>query len=87
MNSNRLRLPLTVAKERTSLSERWCSPELSEVIEWEQMPAPLPVPAIDPDEIIQDILEATLLKIKNKSGAEMSAAASRCLLLLRSKRA
>jgi hypothetical protein len=51
------------------------------------MPAPLPVPAIDPDEIIQDILEATLLKIKHKSGAEMSAAASRCLLLLRSNRA
>lgn len=64
----------------------WFPSRLSEPIRWEQMPAPLPVTPIEPDQIIRDIIEATLLKVKNNAAAEVAEAAARCLKILNVKK-
>jgi hypothetical protein len=52
---------------------------------WRELPAPSVIPRVDPDEIVRDILEATLLRVQNSSSPDVAAAAMKCLNLLRGK--
>lgn len=72
---------------RDQSGEDWYPSRMTEAIEWEQMPAPLPVPPIDPDQVIRDIVEATLNRVKKNAAIEISEAAARCLNLLNGKQA
>ena len=49
----------------------------------EELPAPLAIAPIEPDQIIQDILEATLLRVQNCSSPEVAAAAARFMGMLK----
>ncbi|MGN6384742.1 MAG: hypothetical protein ACTHMT_00745 [Verrucomicrobiota bacterium] len=85
MKSKRLRLTMN-AGEEAEIPKDWYPSRLSEPINWEQMPAPLPITPIEPDEIIRDIIEATLVKVKNNAAAEVAEAAARCLNILNAKK-
>ena len=54
-------------------------------IRLEDLPAPLPVAKISPDELIEDILVATLRRVQNNSSPEVAAAAARYISLLTEK--
>ena len=54
---------------------------------WQQLPAPLPIRSIKPEEIVQDILEATLVRVQKTANLEVAAEAARCLTVLRGNRA
>jgi hypothetical protein len=87
MKSNRIRFNFAVSEAndrfRTKLSPI-TSFEAGKLF-WQQLPAPLSVPQIGPDEIIRDILEATLLRVQKSSSPDIAAAAVKCLNLLRGK--
>jgi hypothetical protein len=46
------------------------------------MPAPEPIAQISPDQVVTDILIATLLKVQKTASAEVAAAAGRYLAQL-----
>ena len=84
MKSNRMRSyrPIT-AKERfrpESFQE-----SLSLPIKIEDLPAPLPIAKISPDQLIEDILISTLRRVQEHSAPEVAAAAARYISLLSEK--
>jgi hypothetical protein len=87
MKSNRMRLSKPPAKGTTRFAPGWLLPleqaKQSEALD--QMPAPLPIGRIEPDQIIEDILVSTLSRVKNSANAPLAAAAARYITLLREK--
>ena len=80
MKSNRMRLftPTTNVVERL----RAGFIESALPLAMESLPAPLPVAKISPDQLIEDILLATLRRVKEQSSPEVAAAAARYISLL-----
>ena len=50
-----------------------------------EMPSPLAVPGIEPDQIIEDILVSTLARVKKCAKPELAAAAARYMAVLQQK--
>jgi hypothetical protein len=50
-----------------------------------QMAAPVPVQQVQPDQVIEDILIATLKRVQNSANPELAAAALRYITLLKEK--
>ncbi|MGZ8938963.1 MAG: hypothetical protein ACXW32_07110 [Limisphaerales bacterium] len=48
----------------------------------ETLPAPLPVSRVHPDQLIEDILVATLRRVQDNASPEVAAAAARYISLL-----
>ena len=69
------------------LREEWkLEPTLSqEPIDLQRMSPPLPIVRIEPDQIIEDLLVATLTRVQRSNRGELAAAAARYLTLLREK--
>ena len=82
MKSNRMRLykPTITAVER--LRAGFIQSASTLPLSMESLPAPLPVAKISPDQLIEDILLATLRKVKEQSSPEVAAAAARYITLL-----
>ena len=80
MKSNRMRLykPETRGRRESELIFAPQPPGIS----IEDLPAPLPVAKVSPDQLIEDILIATLRRVQNSSSPEVAAAAARYLALL-----
>ena len=87
MKSNRMRLSFAVTEASNRFRTRLSPVTSFEAgkLFWQQLPAPLSVPQMEPDEIIRDILEATLLRVQKNSSPDIAAAAVKCLNLLRGK--
>ena len=54
-----------------------CSP-----IRLDELPAPLPIAKVSPDQLIEDILISTLRRVQENSAPEVAAAAARYISLL-----
>lgn len=80
MKSNRMRLYKPEFGNRFE-SELVLSP-LEHGINIEDLPAPLPVAKVSPDQLVEDILIATLRRVQNTSSPQVAAAAARYLALL-----
>lgn len=82
MKSNRMRLftPTTSAVERLHAGFIHSASTLP--LSMESLPAPLPIAKISPDQLIEDILLATLRRVKEQSSPEVAAAAARYITLL-----
>ena len=70
---------------RKNLTSSWTLSSTSPMLELAQMPAPLPVSPLDPDQIIEDILVSTLTRVQASAKPELAAAAARYITLLRQK--
>ena len=81
MKSNRMRLfkPTPGVQKRFMLLEKGsaCSP-----IRLDELPAPLPIAKVSPDQLIEDILVSTLRRVQENSAPEVAAAAARYISLL-----
>lgn len=82
MNSNRMRLFTPIISENEGLSRNFFSAGSHLPLALESLPAPLPVQKIHPDQLIEDILVATLRRVQEDASPEVSAAASRYISLL-----
>ena len=82
MKSNRMRLyqPTITAVER--LRAGFIQSASTLPLSMESLPAPLPIAKVSPDQLIEDILLATLRKVKDQSSQEVAAAAARYISLL-----
>ena len=82
MKSNRMRFftPVTIGSERYSGSS--ISADASMPVALETLPAPLPISKILPDQLIEDILVATLRRVQSNASPEVAAAAARYISLL-----
>jgi hypothetical protein len=80
MKSNRMRLysPPTQLRERINAFE--CGSGIP--ISLAALPAPLPINKVAPDQLIEDILLATLRRVQENSSPEVAAAAARYITLL-----
>ena len=56
--------------------------ELTGPLQLEQLPAPLPIAKVAPDQVIEDILLATLRRVQKSGSPEVAAAAARYMSLL-----
>jgi hypothetical protein len=85
MKSNRMRVykPVTGIKERFRF-EAACHTSAFP-INLEDLPAPLPIAKISPDQLIEDILVSTLRRLQENSSPEVTAAAARYISLLSEK--
>lgn len=85
MNSNRMRpfKPVTAIKERFRFEAIYQTPTLP--IKLEDLPAPLPIAKVSPDQLIEDVLISTLRRLQENSSPEVSAAAARYISLLSEK--
>jgi len=83
MKSNRLRLysPFDNPREKIKVFE--CESGLP--ISLAALPAPLPISKVAPDQLIEDILLATLRRVQSNSSPEVAAAAARYITLLSEK--
>lgn len=54
-------------------------------VDLREMPEPSAVPKVEPEQIVEDILISTLLKVRAKSSPEIGAAAGRYLALIRER--
>jgi hypothetical protein len=88
MKSNRMRLTFAAAESSDRFRTKLLPVSSFEPgkLVWHQLPAPVAIPRVEPDEIIRDILEATLLRVQNSSSPDIAAAAVKCLNLLRRNR-
>lgn len=91
MKSNRMRLfkPHNGLKGRLE-PDLLCSAQYPQnshhsQIRIEDLPAPLPIAKISPDQLIEDILLATLRRVQNNSSPDVAAAAARYISLLSEK--
>jgi hypothetical protein len=82
MKSNRMRLsqPDLGIKELFSRRVHFQTDGASVCIE--NMPAPLPVAKVSPDQLIEDILVSTLRRVQSTASPEVAAAAARYIALL-----
>lgn len=80
MKSNRMRLysPSTTPREKVKVFE--CDSGIP--ISLATLPAPLPISKVAPDQLIEDILLATLRRVQENSSPEVAAAAARYITLL-----
>jgi hypothetical protein len=81
MKSNRTRLQ-PHGKVTASLHSRYRYRNVTPV-QLSQMPAPVALPQISPDQVVADILISTLERIQRSSSPEVSAAAARYLSVFR----
>ena len=81
MKSNRMRLfkPIIGQKERFPVGVQVGEPS---PICLDELPAPLPISKVSPDQLIEDILMSTLRRVQANSSPEVAAAAARYLALL-----
>ena len=82
MKSNRMRLFTPMICENEGLGLNLFSAGSALPVPLESLPAPLPVRKIHPDQLIEDILVATLRRVQENASPEVSAAASRYISLL-----
>lgn len=80
MNSNRMRLYTPIAGVTKRFGSGVAKPDTP--IRLEDLPAPLPIAKISPDELIEDILISTLRRVQENSSPEVAAAAARYISLL-----
>jgi hypothetical protein len=76
----RLFTPINSGSDR--LRRNLISTDASLPIALETLPAPLPVSKVHPDQLIEDILIATLRRVQDNASPEVAAAASRYISLL-----
>jgi hypothetical protein len=73
-------------KALTEAAKRYHIPfyegEASAPIRLEELPAPLPITKVSPDQLIEDILISTLRRVQENSSPAVSAAAARYITLL-----
>ena len=81
MKSNRMRLYSPSIKPRDKVNVFECGSS-GIPISLAALPAPLPINKVAPDQLIEDILVATLRRVQENSSAEVAAAAARYLSLL-----
>lgn len=82
MKSNRMRLFTPITSESDSLRRELLLAGSAGSVAIESLPAPLPVRKIHPDQLIEDILVATLRRVQENASPEIAAAASRYISLL-----
>ena len=82
MKSNRMRLYTPKAGARGRFQVGLGELNDGEPIRLEELPAPLPITKISPDQLIEDILVSTLRRVQANSSPEVAAAAARYISLL-----
>jgi len=80
MKSNRMRLYTPTTKAIEGLRGGFI--QSASTLRMQSLPAPVPVAKISPDQLIEDILLATLRRVKDQSSPEVAAAAARYITLL-----
>ena len=80
MKSNRMRLYSPTTKAREKINGFECVSGIP--ISLATLPAPLPINKVAPDQLIEDILLATLRRVQENSSPEVAAAAARYITLL-----
>lgn len=84
MKSNRMRL----SQPETGIKDRRTGVALgltSYAVKLQELPAPVPIAKVSPDQLIEDILVCTLRRVQNTAAPEVAAAAARYLTLLSEK--
>jgi hypothetical protein len=85
MNSNRIRLFTPNAATNARFRSAQVETTVSYPVNLEDLPPPLPIAKISPDQLIEDILIATLRRVQGNSSPEVAAAAARYITLLTEK--
>jgi hypothetical protein len=85
MKSNRMRL----SQPRIGIKDRIKAGVIlgmtGSTVRLEELPAPLPITKVPPDQLIEDILISTLRRVQNSAAPEVAAAAARYITLLSEK--
>jgi hypothetical protein len=81
MKSNRMRLSKPF-EAQNRLNTPWNVFSSKRAIDIRALPPPLPIPKVDPDKVIEDVLVATLKRVQRSAKPEIAAAAARYLSLL-----
>lgn len=82
MKSNRMRHYKPKPPARESFSVYSKDGNKSYRVALRNLPAPLPISKVSPDQLIEDILVSTLRRVKERSSPEVAAAAARYITLL-----
>jgi hypothetical protein len=87
MKSNRMRIGRPAGRIAKDLASAYlvASGGVSLGVDLTQMAPPAPVTHLHPDQIIEDILLATLSRVQASANPELAAAAARYMTLLREK--
>jgi hypothetical protein len=88
MKSNRMRVGMPVIGAVNRFQHVWLSPicrKDTAAVALEQMPPPAPISKIKPDQVVEDILVSTLLRVQSSATPEIAAAAAKYLALLKAK--
>ena len=87
MKSNRMRYLRPAGGRSKGPTLPWLlSPtHAAERVKLSKMPAPNPVSRLHPDQVIEDILVSTLVRVQKTANPELAAAAARYIALLREK--
>lgn len=82
MSANRLRL-MPSPEPLSRLEGDMVVVQSGNPVDLEAMPPPMPIPKIPSEQIIEDILVATLQKVRRSASPEMSEAALKYIRLIR----
>jgi hypothetical protein len=87
MKSNRMLLKTSAVETANRFESHHIStvPTSGQSLDLKEMPAPLAISRVAPDQIIEDILVSTLLRLQSSAKGDLAAAAARYLTLLREK--
>ena len=78
---------MAIPEVASRLSQPWLSTPFThkdvENVNLAEMSPPVEIPKVDPDQVVQDILVSTLLKVQRKASPEVQLAAARYLQALK----